>query len=224
MGKSALFSILNGFLSSFNAYTKEVNKVLSSTMYNDEGRGELISKLERINEPIFRKAADRVEVELDSAINQVKNIDGKASAAKLTNTGYQIGLANAVKMIETGSIKTVEDMQNIVNVYKNDRAALNMLAAAARTLPSNDALLLCSVIPEDLREKNIELLERFKANFADTIRAAAMRRAENGFSIGELIEDGKKNFDRMFDERCRLTPDYNGAESAAIAPGSSSNI
>lgn len=224
MGKSAIFSILNGFLSNFKAYTKEVNDVLTSTMYSDEGRSELVSKLERKYDPIFHKAADRVEVELDSAVNQVKNIDGKASAAKLTDAGYQIGLANAVKMIETGSIKTVEDMQNIVNVYKNDRAALNLLAAAARTLPSDTALLLCSVIPEDLREKNIDLLERFKENFADSIRAAAMRRAESGFSIGELTESRMVDFDRMFDERCRLKPDYNGAESASIAPGSSSNV
>jgi hypothetical protein len=116
MGKSAIFSILNGFLSDFKTYTKEVNDVLTSTMYSDEGRSELVSKLEREYDPIFHKAADRVEVELDSAINQVKNIDGKASAAKLTDAGYQIGLANAVRMVETGSIKTVEDMQNIVNV------------------------------------------------------------------------------------------------------------
>ena len=159
------------------------------------------------------------------------NIISNEPGLYISDEGIGIRIEDDLLITEDGCInlasdiiKTVEDMQNFVNVYKNDRAALNLLAAAVRTLPSDTALLLCSVIPEDLREKNIDLLERFKENFADSIRAAAMRRAESGFSIGELTKSRMADFDRMFDERCRLKPDYNGAESASIAPGSSSNV
>lgn len=218
MGKLAIFGHLDSFVRDFKSYAKEIEDVQKSEMYTETAKEQLIGDIEKKYSPKFRTSADRVGVELDSAISQVKNMDGKASAAKLANAGYQIGLANVVKMVETGSIKTVEDMQNIVNVYKDDRAALNLIQAAARALPADsNGVSLMSVIPEDTRDKNIELLERFKENLTSYISAAARERAIAGFSIAELIQNSKEDFDRMFDEKCKLKANYNGAESVAVS-------
>jgi hypothetical protein len=71
---------------------------------------------------------------------------------------FQIGLGNVIKMIEAGAIHDRDDMQNIIETYKDD---YNAMATIKNILPkSEQAMDFVGLIPADNREQNKQLLDR----------------------------------------------------------------
>ena len=83
----------------------------------------------------------------------------KNSVGKLSDLNYQIGLANTIKMIETGAITDKEDFKNIIEVYKED---CNALATIGKLVSTN--IKLSAELPKDNRQYNKKVLNDLRSN------------------------------------------------------------
>jgi len=100
---------------------------------------------------------------IDSGLKALEDKWKANSAGRLSDSNYQIGLANTIKMIEAGAITDPEDFKNIIDVYKDD---YNALAMIKNLLKSDDPkyIELAMLIPKDNREYNKKLLNDLRNN------------------------------------------------------------
>ncbi|WP_415338257.1 hypothetical protein, partial [Clostridium perfringens] len=102
---------------------------------------------------------------INGAIEDLQNKWKANSTGRLSDTRYQVGLANTISMIEKGVITDSEDFKNIIEVYKDDYNAL----ATIRTLIDSDKVDLLTLIPKDNREYIKKSLNNLKNNIDNYI-------------------------------------------------------
>lgn len=172
MSKSTLLSIINTAKKEHEAFANESAHIRESEHLNESGKMYELGLVRNKYKDVFNKTADRAEVELDSAINRLKNTRKKNVTAKLTDAGYQLGLKNAADMLKTGTVRR-DDAINIIDTYRNDAGALALLKAALRESPDKDeASALIMMMPDDDFDHNVEFLEKLKSSLSDYIRKA----------------------------------------------------
>lgn len=195
MSKTTLNSIINTAIKEHDSFQADMLHIKESQHLNDDGKAYELDRLKRGYQDIFNKIADRAEVEIDSAINRLKNTRKKNVTSKLTDAGYQIGLKNAVDMLKTGSVR-IDDAISIINTYKNDAGALALLKSAINEMPNkDDSLRLTSIISEDNIDRNIEFLEKLKESMSDRIR-----KLEGGNAYNILLMGYTDTLDQKLDD------------------------
>lgn len=102
---------------------------------------------------------------INGSIEDLQNKWKANSTGRLSDTGYQVGLANTISMIEKGVITDSEDFKNIIEVYKDDYNAL----ATIRTLIDSERIDLLTLIPKDNREYIKKSLNNLKNNIDNYI-------------------------------------------------------
>lgn len=130
----------------------------------------------------------------------------KATAGKLSDGGYQSGLANVLKMLEIGAITEQQDIQNIIDAYKGDYNAL----AAVKTVLTNSAQenlkFYATFIPKDTRDESRRLLRQLRKNIDYEINIYSVENALGGQVAGftnlSLALEGMITFinDRLADD------------------------
>ncbi len=164
--KSELLSIIKGYETTLKDAQVEIKKAKGNRMYSEEGINNLISEIMTKFSMTSKEYNDKAIDIIDSAIKSLEDKWRENSTGKLNDSAYQIGLANAIKMIETGAITSREDFKNIVDVYKDDYNAIAMLR---RLLESNGDVALIDLLPTDNREYNKKLLNDLKSNIKQFI-------------------------------------------------------
>ena len=152
--KSSVLSILNRSVKLHDKYL------------SDLGKNDKKEKILTTYEKELSTNRNKIEVIIDSAINQIKKARSENSIRKLNDAGYQIGLQNVITMIKSGVIHSVDDFKCIIEVYKKDHNAISLIAT---TISSSDISLerkmaFSSLLPKDNIERNIDLLTRVKNN------------------------------------------------------------
>lgn len=165
--KSDLLNLIKGYM---NKQTKINDEVISINQNNEltpEGKEIRINKLVESFSSTAQNTHDKAIEIIDSAIKSLEDTWRANSTGKLSDSNYQIGLANTIKMIETGAITKLEDFKNIIEVYKDD---YNALATISNLVRADRPDLLIS-IPVDNREYNLKLLNDLRNNIDNNINA-----------------------------------------------------
>ena len=121
---------------------------------------------------------------INGAIEDLQKKWKANSTGRLSDTGYQVGLANTISMIEKGVITDSEDFKNIIEVYKDDYNAL----ATIRTLINSERVDLLTLIPKDNREYIKKSLNDLKNNIDNYISQYQIQNDMN------LVFNGMINF------------------------------
>lgn len=162
--KSSVLSILNRSVKLHDKYGEEIFAIEHDVNLSDLGKNDKKEKILTTYEKELSTNRNKIEVIIDSAINQIKKARSENSIRKLNDAGYQIGLQNVITMIKSGVIHSVDDFKCIIEVYKKDHNAISLIAT---TISSSDISLarkmaFSSLLPEDNIERNIDLLTRVK--------------------------------------------------------------
>lgn len=165
--KSELLNVIEGYKRKQESFVGKVNEMLKSGELTQEGAEKRINELAGPFEVVAQNTYDKAIEILDSGIEALEKKWKDNSTGKLTDSNYQIGLANTIKMIETGAITNKEDFKNIIEVYKGD---YNALATIRNLLGSDeDKLELYTLIPKDNREYNKKALNNLRNNIQSYI-------------------------------------------------------
>ena len=184
--KRELLNVIEGYKRQQELFKSKVTQIESKPYLTQEGKEMEIEKIATPFKEVAQNTQNRALQILNSGIEALERKWRDNSAGRLLDSNYQIGLTNAMKMIEAGAITSQEDFQNIINVYKDDYNALAMLRSLASKCEKVYGFSVS--IPKDNREYNRKLLNDTKNN---------IERYINSFSIRDSLTmnlDGMINF------------------------------
>jgi hypothetical protein len=182
--KSELIQLFKEFKDRYSAIQARVKEVQTSDAYTDIGREQAISRIMEEFKPTAQLYHDKAIAAIDTGMAALQEKWKANSAGRLADAGYQIGLGNVIKMIEADAINDRDDMQNIIDTYKDD---YNALATIKNILPkSKQAMEFAGLIPVDNREYNKKLLGQLKGNVDAYINPGII----NSSSISSSVFNG----------------------------------
>lgn len=167
--KTDLIKVLQGYMTIYENAQAGVKQYREDSQYSEEGKKAWIESIMNRLATETLVYHDKAIKIIDDGLNALEAKWKKNSIGRATDGGYQAGLANVIKMLEIGAIRDADDIKNIIDTYSED---FNAMAAIRRILVDceNGVLRDCiSLIPEDYREKNRELLGRLKAGISKYI-------------------------------------------------------
>ncbi len=185
--KTELIKIFKEYKEKYEAIQAQKAEIDKSTLYTQEGREDKINKLLAEFEPVVQQYHDKAISTIDSGLESLLETWRAGSAGKLNDGGYQAGLSNVAKMLELGAIHEKEDIQNIIDTYAGDFNALSMIKKILKNSKDETLVLYASMVPEDTRDRNKQLLNQLKGNVdkyinVETLKASS--KAWNAFNQG----------------------------------------
>lgn len=162
--RSELVNIFKTYQIEYEQVKDEIKRIREnkSRAYSDEGIRMMLNDTTNRFSNISIQYRDRAISIIDDGIKMLENKWKENSVGRLNDSSYQIGLANTIKMIETGSISNREDFKNIIDAYKNDYNALAIIKNLLNA--DGDKLALIDLLPSDTREYNKKILRDLKNN------------------------------------------------------------
>lgn len=171
--KRELLNVIEDYKVKQEAFKNKITEISNIQELTPIGIEKRINELAAPFEAIAQNAHDKAIQILDSGIEALEKRWRDNSTGKLKGSNYQIGLANTIKMIETGSITNKEDFKNIIEVYKDDYNALATIRNLLGT--DTDKLELLMIIPKDNREYNKKILNALRNNIENYINPFSIK-------------------------------------------------
>ena len=169
--KSELLNVIEEYRRQQELFKSKVTEIESRQYLMQEGNEIEIEKIATPFTEVAQNAQNRALEILNSGIEALEKKWRDNSTGRLTDSNYQIGLANTIKMIEAGAITNQEDFKNIINTYKDDYNAL----ATIENLLGLDHPELAVLIPKDNREYNKKALNDLRNNIERYISPFSIR-------------------------------------------------
>ena len=169
--KSELLNVIEEYRRQQELFKSKVTEIESRQYLMQEGKEIEIEKIATPFTEVAQNAQNRDLEILNSGIEALEKKWRDNSTGRLTDSNYQIGLANTIKMIEAGAITNQEDFKNIINTYKDDYNAL----ATIENLLGLDHPELAVLIPKDNREYNKTALNDLRNNIGKYIDPYSIR-------------------------------------------------
>lgn len=165
--KSELLNVIESYKGNQEIFKNRITEIMDNADLTQEGAEKRVNELAGPFEVIAEGANIKAIQILNDGIEALEKKWRDNSIGKLTDSSYQIGLANTIKMIEAGAITNREDFKNIIEVYKDDYNALATIKNLLGT--DKDKLELYTLIPKDNREYNKKALNDLRNNIESYI-------------------------------------------------------
>lgn len=111
----------------------------------------------------YSAAIGAILTALDTALTQLEKSWKKSTIGNLDNAGYQAGLQTALLMLKNPEI-ALEDAQNLVSHYVDDYSAIGAIRGVLSGREDETAQGILNSLPSDNRQRNRELLHKFKVS------------------------------------------------------------
>ena len=111
----------------------------------------------------YSAAIGAILTALDTALTQLEKSWKKSTIGNLDNAGYQAGLQTALLMLKNPEI-ALEDAQNLVSHYVDDYSAIGAIRGVLSGREDETAQGILNSLPRDNRQRNRELLNKFKVS------------------------------------------------------------
>lgn len=177
--KSELIKVLTDYKTKYEGLQAQMLEIDKSTTYTPTGREEAKEELLSGFQPVLEKYHNEGIAILDSAMESLAEKWRSSTVGKLADVGYQTGLANVIKMLEVGSIKTQDDVQNIIDAYADDYNARAMIRKVL--LDNNNPFV--HLVPVDNREENKKLLGDLRNNIDHCISVESLRTTSRSWNV-----------------------------------------
>ena len=111
----------------------------------------------------YSAAIGAILTALDTALTQLEKSWKKSTIGNLDNAGYQAGLQTALLMLKNPEI-ALEDAQNLVSHYVDDYSAIGAIRGVLSGREDETAQGILNSLTRDNRQRNRELLNKFKVS------------------------------------------------------------
>ena len=111
----------------------------------------------------YSAAIGAILTALDTALTQLEKSWKTSTIGNLDNAGYQAGLQTALLMLKNPEI-ALEDAQNLVSHYVDDYSAIGAIRGVLSGREDETAKGILNSLPSDNRQRNRELLNKFKVS------------------------------------------------------------
>ena len=115
----------------------------------------------------YSAAIGAILTALDTALTQLEKSWKKSTIGNLDNAGYQAGLQTALLMLKNPEI-ALEDAQNLVSHYVDDYSAIGAIRGVLSGREDETAQGILNSLPRDNRQRNRELLNKFKVSLGSS--------------------------------------------------------
>lgn len=166
--KSDLKAILTKFKKAAELVNEEIKQVKKSDDYTEQGKQKRINELRcKLDDMATELRSESLAI-MNYSIGEYKNVVNQRTTDRLKDSGYQLGLANTLRVLELGSGGMSEDdIQVLINSYSNDNIAISSIKGL---LSKNEKLVNVSY-PVNKIEKNFKLQNQLKSNLDQYINA-----------------------------------------------------
>ena len=172
--KTDLFSNFEIMKEHIQGYQKEVDRIRNSDLMTEKAQDEKIGELNSKYEPVIEHLRDD-SLSILEAARQSFTKDFKAGTIdRLTDQGYQAGLANVLKMLELKAVDAA-DFPQIVEAYKYDRAALQAIRAIVQGYDEDRRKEFELQIPGEGRKETERLLDMAAADITEWISLKSLQ-------------------------------------------------
>ena len=204
--KTELLNIFSKYQKIYEKSNEDIKTIRESSAYTDSGKEHEISKILGNLSVECANCHDKAISTIDAAMESLKREWQKGSSGKLSDAGYQIGLSNTLKMLEMGAISSEDDIKNIVETYKDDYNALSAIRKiASDNFTGFESAKILSLLPEDNRDKNINLLNELKDNIDRYINPQSFPTPAGATAIQSLqIYSLTNSVQELFDDKLKL--------------------
>jgi len=185
--KTELIKVFKDYKGEYENLQAQKVEIEQNTAYTAEGREIATQQLLEKLAPTVQLYHDKVVDLIDNGLEALAETWRNNSVGKLTDTGYQAGLANVIKMLELGAIQEKDDLQNIIDAYSEDYNALAIIKKIVTKVGVKNMPEILPAFPEDTRDRNKKLLNQLRNNVdryicIDTLKSSS--KAWNTFNQG----------------------------------------
>lgn len=103
-----------------------------------------------------------------------------ATVGKLTDAGYQSGLANVVKMLELEALTDPKDVDNLIAAYQEDYNAMAVIKRILLNCQNEELRASALKIPKDRREETRERLAKLQERIRECVNIHAVEEGAKG--------------------------------------------
>lgn len=181
--KTELINIFSEYKSKYEAVQAKVAEINKDIAYTPVGREQAVSQVIAGFTPTAQLYHDKAVGIIDIGLEALEEKWKRSSAGKLTDGGYQAGLANVIKMLELEVVKEQDDILNIINTYAGDFNALAAIREILHQSKNEQLQNYAILIPTDNRSKNKSLLTQLRGNVDKYINIDTVQSASKSWNV-----------------------------------------
>lgn len=149
--KEELLKVFQDVKDVVNVFQQEVEKIKNNSILSESGRDQKIKELQdEWLKPRIQEYHDQAVKVIESARAAAEKSWTDGGAGKLTDAGYQTGLANVLQMLSLKAIPAA-GFSDVIEVYKDDLNALNAIRAIVDGYEEHLKVQYLPSIPHDTR-------------------------------------------------------------------------
>lgn len=173
--KQNLINLFQSVLEVAERAEREVSSIKDSVELSSEGKRIALERVKDEAAPTLTQYREQAIALIEKVIAQKDKEIYENTTSKLSDGGYQVGLANAIKMFETPEALTAESGQQLIDYYKNDVNAINLFRGILAKNPSSElAISWTDKMPRDLSKRTQKVLNDLYRGVAEKLNATML--------------------------------------------------
>lgn len=178
--KTELLNQLQSFKTAYETLEKNIREKRESELYTEVGLEQETDRLLSSISDSVQGMHDRMIETVSKGLEQLEERWRAATVGKLTDSGYQSGLSNAVKMLELEAVTDQKDVAHLIAAYQGDFNAMEVFRRILLNCQNEELRASVLKIPKDRREETRGLLARLQERIEEYVNIHAVEEGVKG--------------------------------------------
>lgn len=192
--KVQLKSLIQQYKTEGDSISKKINELKKSNNFTEDYKKQLIqSEIQKLN-----AVGQGIKEKASQIINE-KIVDiSKGARTNIQDSNYQLGLANALKLLELGAAElNNNDIKALLEPFAGDHIATAAFKGLLTSAGKNNVEIL-AMLPKDERAHNIKILENMNTNIKEYFNPS--REWEGLTGVGMAVAGMEQSLDTLLDD------------------------
>ncbi|ERI92142.1 hypothetical protein HMPREF1982_02683 [Clostridiales bacterium oral taxon 876 str. F0540] len=192
--KVQLKSLIQQYKAEGDSISKKINELKKSNNFTEDYKKQLIqNEIQKLN-AVGQEIKEKASLILNEKIADIS----KGARTNTQDSNYQLGLANALKLLELGAAElNNNDIKALLEPFAGDRIATAAFKGAL-TNAGKDNVEILAMLPKDERAHNIKILENMNTNIKEYFNPS--REWEGLTGVGMAVAGMEQSLDTLLDD------------------------
>lgn len=178
--KTELLNQLQSFKTAYETLEKNIREKRESGLYTEVGLEQETDRLLSSISDSVQGMHNRMIETVSKGLEQLEERWRAATVGKLTDSGYQSGLSNAVKMLELEAVTDQKDVAHLIAAYQGDFNVMEVFRRILLNCQNEELRASVLKIPKDRREETRGLLARLQERIEEYVNIHAVEEGVKG--------------------------------------------